>query len=220
MGIGRREFLRLTGLALMGSAFDPLKSVVINDNAYINKKLGILFYKPNNWGFIKIKDFGRLKAEQFMGTGLEESPEEIWEEIGDPVCIATKYFEDTDKNKGIFSPTITLNVTPKTELNELEHYSFEEIIELSHYGISQLLKDFKVIKTYKPYYISNCKFYETDSEYMFEHVDLVGQLKVELKSLTAIHNGFYYDFNFHQSISQNQTAHKEFDEFKKSIKLI
>ena len=59
MGIGRREFLRLTGIALIGTAFDPLKAVVINDNAYVNKKLGILFYKPNNWGFIAVKDFGK-----------------------------------------------------------------------------------------------------------------------------------------------------------------
>jgi hypothetical protein len=37
MGIGRREFLRLTGLALAGLAVDPLKTVAVNDNAYVNK---------------------------------------------------------------------------------------------------------------------------------------------------------------------------------------
>ncbi len=48
MGIGRREFLRLTGLALAGLAIDPLKAVAINDNIYVNKKLGILFKKPSD----------------------------------------------------------------------------------------------------------------------------------------------------------------------------
>jgi threonyl-tRNA synthetase len=45
-------------------------------------------------------------------------------------------------------------------------------------------------------------------------------LKVELKVLKAEHNGFYYDFNCHQSKAQNQLASIEFEEFKKSIKLI
>ena len=38
--------------------------------------------------------------------------------------------------------------------------------------------------------------------------------------LRAEHNGFYYDFNCHQSKTQNQYADKEFEEFKKTIKLI
>ena len=46
MGIGRREFLRLTSIALVGLATDPLKAVAVNDNVYVNKKLGILFHKP------------------------------------------------------------------------------------------------------------------------------------------------------------------------------
>jgi hypothetical protein len=45
MGIGRREFSRLTGFA-----FDPLKAVAVNENAHVNKKLRILFYKPKDWG--------------------------------------------------------------------------------------------------------------------------------------------------------------------------
>ena len=48
MGIGRREFLRLTSIALTGLAIDPLKAVAINDNIYVNKKLGILFEKPKD----------------------------------------------------------------------------------------------------------------------------------------------------------------------------
>lgn len=220
MGIGRREFLRLTGLALAGLTIDPLKAVAINDNAYVNKKLGILFYKPQDWGFIAVKDFGRLKSGQIIGEGLDITTDEIWEELGDPVCVATKYYQDRPELKGIFSPTITLNITPKKELENLGHETFEELIDMSHYGVSTILKDFKVTKSYEPYYISDCKFYEFDAEYMFEHVEAETALKVELKVFKAEHNGFYYDFNCHQSKAQNQFADKEFDEFKKSIKLI
>jgi hypothetical protein len=48
MGIGRREFLRLTSISLAGLATDPLKAVATNNNIYVNKKLGILFEKPSD----------------------------------------------------------------------------------------------------------------------------------------------------------------------------
>ncbi len=220
MGIGRREFLKLSGLALAGLTIDPLNAIAVNDNAYVNKKLGILFHKPKNWGFIAVKDFGKIKSEQIIGEGLEDSQEEIWEELGDPICIATKYYKDKPEYKGIFSPTITLNITPKEELEDLGHQTFEELMELSEFGTSMILKDFQVIKKYEPYFISNCKFYEYDAVYLFEHVEINKPLKVELKVLKTEHNGFYYDFNCHQSKAQNQLAFKEFEEFKKSIKLI
>lgn len=220
MGIGRRQFIKLSSLALAGMTIDPLNAVAINDNVYVNKKLGILFNKPENWGFIAVKDFGKIKSEQIIGEWLEDSTEEIWKELGDPICIATKYYEDKPENKGVFSPTITLNITPKEELEDIGHETFEELMEMSEFGTSMILKDFKVIKKYESYFISNCKFYEYDAEYLFEHIEISEPLKVELKVLKAEHNGFYYDFNCHQSKTQNQLADIEFEEFKKSIKLI
>ena len=218
MGIGRRQFLKFASAALIGIAVDPLQSVIINKNAYVNRKLGIMFQKPSKWGFLNVKDFGRLKNEQILGNGWNDNKEEVWKEIGEPICIATKYYQDLPEHKGVFSPTITLNVTHKSELDDIE--SFEELIELSELGVSQILEQFKVIKRYEPYKISGCKFYEYDAEYLFEHVELDRPLKVELKVLKAEHENFYYDFNCHQSITANQTAHKEFEAFKKSIKLI
>ena len=220
MGVGRKEFLRLIGLALVGLTIDPLKAVAVNDDAYVNKKLGILFYKPKDWAFVAVKDFGKLKSAQIIGEGFEKTPDQIWNELGDPVCVITKYFEDKPELKGIFSPTITLNITHKSELEDLGIDTFEELMQMSHYGTSQILKDFKIIKSYEPYTISNCMFYEFDAEYMFEHIEIESPLKVELKVLKCEHNDFYYDFNLHQSKSQNQSADKEFKNFISTIKLI
>lgn len=220
MGLGRNEFLRLMTLALSGIVVDPSKAVVTNNNFYINKKLGVLFQKPSSWGFIHVKDFGKLKDQQILGNGWNELKEDVWRDLGDPICLATKYFDDKPEYKGIFSPTITLQVTPLTELADFGHESFEELIAMSEYGISQILKDFKVLKRHDPYFISGSKFYEFDSQYLFEHMEMNEPVLVELKTLKTEHNGFYYDFNCHQSISQNQIAHNEFEEFKQSIKLM
>ncbi len=220
MGIGRRNFLKLSSLALAGLTVDPLQAVVTNNNVYINKALGILFYKPKGWGFINVKDFGELKDKQILGNGWEVSKKEVWEELGNPICVATKYFQDLPEYDGIFSPTITLNITPKSEFDDLVIENFEELIELSASGASQILKDYRILKKYDPYKISGCIFYEYDAEYLFEHVELDKPLKVELKVLKAEHNDFYYDFNCHQSKDAGQTAIQEFELFKKGIKLI
>lgn len=220
MGIGRREFLRLTSIALVGIAIDPSKAVIVNDNIYINKKLGIIFNKPSGWEFISVKDFGKLKNVQKIGEGLDLTTDEIWNELGEPICIATKYHSNNPYYKGIFSPTITLNICPKKEIEDDDFETFEELLELTESATSSLLKDFKITKKYNPYYINNCKFYEFDAEYLFEHVEIKDPLKVELKVLKAMHNGFYYDFNCHQSKNQGQIADKEFEDFKKTIQLL
>ena len=220
MGIGRGEFLRLTALALAGLAVDPLQAVVTTDEVYVNKKLGILFHKPSLWTYVSVKDFGKLKDAQILGNGWDEYKDEVWQELGEPICVITKYSQSKPQFKGIFSPTITLNITPKKELENFGVDTFEELIGMSAYGVSQLLKDFTIIKSYEPYLISGCKFYEFDAEYTFEHVEMENPVKVELKVLKAEHNDFYYDFNCHQSSAQNQTAYREFEELKKSIQLI
>lgn len=207
-------------MALVGLTIDPLRAVAVNDSVYVNKKLGILFHKPQDWGFVAVKDFGKIRNDQIIGEGLEDTAEEIWEELGDPICIATKFYQDRPEYKGIFSPTITLNITPKEELEDLGFETFEQLMEMSAYGTSMILKDFQVTKEHDPYLISNSKFYEYDAEYLFEHTEISEPLKVELKVLKTEHNGFYYDFNCHQSKTQKQFADKEFEEFKKTIKLI
>lgn len=220
MGIGRRNFIKLSSLALAGLAVDPLQAVVVNNNAYVNKKLGVLFYKPDQWGYIQVQDFGQLKEKQILANGWEHSKDEVYESMTDPICVITKYYEDLPEYEGIFSPTITMNIEHKSELEEYANADFELIRNLSEMGVTSLLKDFEVVKRHEPYLISGCKFYEYDATYQFEHVELDGSIKIELNVLKAEHNDYYYSFNLHQSAEVDQTAKKEFDAFKKSLRLI
>ena len=205
---------------MAGYAVDPLKAVSLYDNVYLNKKLGIMCSKPEGWGYIHVQDFGELKSKQIIGELLEETSSEIFEALEDPICVMTKYFVDTPENIGLFSPTITVNVTPKEEMASQGYVTIEDVIWASRIGVSNILKDFKVIKEYDPYELSKCKFYEFDAEYVFEHLELESPLKVELKVFKAENNGYYYDFNCHQCRAQNEVADAEFEAFKQSIKLL
>lgn len=217
MGIGRREFLRFTSIALAGLAINPLQAVITNENIYINRSLGIMFEKPSDWIYVDVKDFGSIKNDQVLGNGIDDI--DIDFEFSDPICIITKYpINDDYKEK--FSPTITVHLIKKDDLIEVGCSTFEEMMIGSEEAIGMYLKDFQVNRRYNPYFVSGCKVYELDSTYTFVSKSLKAPVKVELKTMRTEHNDYYYDINFHQSYEWNEIAENEFISFKNSLKLI
>lgn len=219
MGIGRREFIKLSSLALAGLTFNPLQAVITNQNFYINRKLGILFFKPASWHFISIKDFGEVKSKQILTNEIDIN--DLYNDIDDyPICLITKYSPTNEKYKKIFSPTISVTVTPKSDYEEYSIYTLEELFELAIIGAQNIHDEFEIINRPDPYIISGCLFYEFDAEYLFNHVDLEKPIKAELKSIKTEHNNLIYEFDFHQCKAQNQTAEREIKEFIKSINFV
>ncbi len=220
MGLGRKEFLRLAGLAIIGLSIDPLKAVAVNKNYYVNKKFGIILEKPDTWDFVAIKDYGRLLSEQILPEEIEITKNEIFEELGQPAFIITKYWQDMPELKRKFSPTISAYINHKSEL-DFEYGSFEELIELSGIGTSTLLKDFTQTEVEGPFTISNCKAYIRKATYSFEHVELNGRsIHTNLKVVIIEHNDFYYYINMHDSDEVNENTQKEFDAFIETIRLV
>ena len=218
MGLRLRKFLQLIKNPFVG-LINPLRAVSIQGDAYSNKKLGIYFEKPAGWEFVGVKEFGNIRDAQILENGWEDKKEEVWEELGDPICLATKYDQDLPENHGVFSPTVTLHVTHRSELGDVEFDSFEELIELTACGTAHLLKDFRIVKRYPIFFQSGCQFYEHDVEYLFEHIDLPKPIPAEIKVIKIEHNNLYYDFNCHQCKFQGEVAEREIEKLKKSIKL-
>ncbi len=212
--------MRMMGAALAGMALDPLQSVITHHNSYVNKRLGIMFDKPEGWGFIEVKNFGQLKENQILGSGHFDHMEEVWEEIDDPICIATKFPDDLNGLDPVFSPTITLHVTHRDEMGELHDADFQTLMALSEMGVSMMLRDFKVIHRHEPVEISGYPFYTYDAEYRFEHVAISEPLPVSLRVLKARQGDFFYDFNCHHAPLSGQSAESEFAAFEKSIVLL
>lgn len=219
LGVGRREFLRLAGLALAGLVVDPRKAVAVNNNYYVNKKFGIMLEKPESWGFVAVKDYGRLLDEQILSDGFGVSKDDVRDILGEPAFIITKYWQDMPDYKGKFSPTISAFINHKSEL-DFEYDSFEELIDLSGIGTSAILRDFEEIGVEGPLRISGCRSYIRKATYSFEHVDLVAAIKTNLKVVIIEHNDFYYYINMHDSNEVYENAQKEFDRTIKSIRLV
>lgn len=219
MGIGRREFLRLTSLALTGLTLDPHKSIAINRNYYVNKKHGIILKKPDGWDFIAVRDYGRLADEQILPKNEAFTKEEILDIVGEPAFVITKYYQDTPEFKGKFSPTISAFIHHKSEI-DFGYDSFENIIRLSGIGTGEILKDYIETAVEGPFSISNCKTYIRRATYSFEHVDLIGSIKTNLTVVMIEHNDFFYFINMHDSDQVNENASTEFESCTKKIRLI
>ena len=205
---------------MAGATVAPNVAVAVNDDYYINKKLGVIFSKPNNWGYVALADYGKLKDQQILSNIHEDDLEDFWETIGGPTCMITKYHQDLSEHKGIFSPTIQFFVNHKSEVDDIQYDSFEEFIQKSRIGTSLFLKDFEVLHDKKPYEVDGCLFYEYDGQYTFEHQELTSPIQVRLNVVIVEHNNFYYYINMHDCPEQNQTAEEEFHFFKRSLKMI
>ena len=219
MGLGRREFLKLTSIISTGFLINPFKAVITNNDTYLNKKLGIAFNKPPGWYFLNMKDFGDLEDKQVFQLDVENINEVEWDD-NDPICVITKYDNESKSNDGRFSPAIVVDATPKSIYEELGVENFEEFVKSSEYNTSKILKKYKVIKRYAPYEIYGVKTYEVDIRYIFEHQDLKRGFTAEYKSIKFEHNHLYYEINMHFSSFQNEYAEPEYRNFIKSIKLL
>ncbi|XOV68284.1 MAG: hypothetical protein ACFHU9_03720 [Fluviicola sp.] len=220
MGVGRREFLKLMAIASAGVTMAPKTAVAVNDDYYINRKLGVIFSKPKNWGYVALTDFPDLQEKQIISNVPTEEQAEVWETLGGPACMITKYFEDLPEYKGVFSPTIQFFVNHKSEFDDIEYNSFEELIDQSGIGTAYFLKDFERIGNRKSYDVDGCTFFEHEARYTFEHIELSEPISVRLQVIMIEHNNFYYFINFHDCPEQNQTATEEFKNFKKSLRMI
>jgi hypothetical protein len=220
MGVGRRDFLKMMSVAMAGLTISPQAAVAINEDYYINKKLGIIFEKPQGWGYVALADFGMLKDKQIVSNIPDEERNELWETIGGPACLITKYYQDKPEYRGVFSPTIQFFVNHKSEIEGVHYENFEDLIHQSRAGMAHILKDFEVLEEKEPYTVNGCLFYEYDGKYIFEHVELDGPLEVRLNVVIVEHNNYYYYINMHDCPKQNETAQEEFRYFKKSLRMI
>ena len=227
MGIGRRKFLQFLSISLAGLVIDPLKAVAINSDYYVNKKFGFLLTKPKGWDFVSVKDFGKLQVDQVLSDEFEPNKNEVWQEIGDPVLVITKYGLDIPEFNDKFSPTITVFISHKKDVldeddEDYDEYvdDFEKIVGMVDYGTSKLFKDYKSIKNITPYSLSNCNGFESIWTWTFESIEHQKSYLCKTWSILIEKGDYFYSFNMIDSQEANEIETAVFETFVKSIKVI
>lgn len=91
MLVGRRDFLRLLGVAAAAAALAPSSHLAPAGDAYANPRLGLRFVKPPGWYFLSTVDFVAAKQHQV----LDDPPPAVLADLDDPerlpIVVVSKF---------------------------------------------------------------------------------------------------------------------------------
>lgn len=217
---GRRNFLKVTATALAGLTINPLQAVTTNDDFYVNRALGLAFYKPKGWYFINIQDFDELTEKLSLAEEWSGNENLVWENTGEPICLISKLDQKDKANKGRYSPTIAVWAHPKSDYDELDFQNLEEYADTMIHYRSGFVEAPEIIGKQELNEVNGIPIIEYDWEYTMQHNELPDPLRLQVKMLFAEHSSYYYCFDLIDCKEANQIAIDEFWKLRQQITLI
>jgi len=212
MGIGRREFLKFAGMVLGGIVLDPLETIAVNGDYYVNMRLGLGFEKPRGWAFQVFKDFGAQLQGQIVENVHPEDEEAFRkDQTSTMVAVISKY---DDKFHG-FSPSITVF---KNEEDRADFGSLDELVDASLNGFSSLLKDFTVVDEPAPHRLSNCTCIRLKSRWLFQHQKITSTV-IDDETLVIDQDPLLYTVHLYDAPSIGEETQGEFRHFVRSLRI-
>ncbi|MBA6337501.1 hypothetical protein H4J57_09840 [Colwellia sp. BRX8-7] len=209
MGIGRRKFLKLFGAVIATAATNPLQAVIINDDLYINRTLGLAYKKPLGWHFLSLESFADIKEKQQL---LDSDTTEILKTGDDPIAIISQYPESS----GItFSPSITIYVE---NFELLEGENLQQLVSTLSETYSKALVDYQFIESPKAILVSDCEAAEYVSTFI--HQQEGKEALCRHKSIVIVRDSQMYTVNVFDYPELGRTIDEEYLEFKDAFKLV
>jgi len=192
--------------------------IEIVDNIYQNKLFNISFEIPQGWHVVQLEKFNEIARKQKFKDSAEFLKEYLYDSIGFPCCIITKYDPDSDLYDGIVSPTINFSISPRE--NEEPNISLKEYALLLDIDEDEsILNNFRVLEVGDVFQHAGYNHVYVETEYLFEHPELESPVMVEMTVLNVEYGDFFLDFSMTQCKSQGEIADVEFKLFFDSIML-
>lgn len=199
-------------MVLGGIILDPLETIAVNGNFYINMRLGLGFEKPDGWHFDAFKDFGALLKGQIVeGIPPEDEEEFRKDQTSTLLAVISKY----DLQYPAFSPSITVF---KNEEDRADFESLDDLISNAIIGFSSLLKDYTVLSQPEPLQLSNCQCIRLKSRWIFQHERMPSTL-IEDETLIIDQDPVLYTIHLYDAPSIREVAQPEFENFVGSLRL-
>jgi len=199
--------MKMAAVAAAAIATSRLQSVLVDDDLYINQRLGVAFRKPANWGYASIKQFKIIRDEYSIAVHSEVLNEEMrdWDL---PILTITQ----CPLNERI-GPSIVVYVE-KNELEEGESlFSVMPLLQDYH---ASMFKGYSRVGNYRAGQVSGCESVEYVSKFIYERRS--GEsFWVRNRSLCSVRGMLMYTMHMMDMPEQGINAQEEFDRFEQSI---
>lgn len=216
MGIGRRAFLEFVTTAVGGLILDPMKTIAINGNYYVDTRLGLGFVKPDSWFFEKDQDFStKLKGQIFEGfeLGTDEEEEFRRDQASTLVATISKY----DSMSLRFGPSITI-FKNQEDYERLKPINLVDILDRFVESNRCLLRNYEVIESPNHYEVSCCASLRFKSRWIFEHRDIEPVL-INDQTIVIDQGSTLYTIHLYDSPYTGEDGSNHFSHFVENLHL-
>jgi hypothetical protein len=209
-GLGRRGFLQLFGGVIASAAVTPVASVVLSDDLYVNRRLGLAFTKPAGWAYESLKTFTDLRDEYELASVDPDLEKEL--KTGQlPIAVVSQ------------SPVRTTLGASFTVYVEEHSFESDETLLGSFPSLvgyfQQLFRGFEVTSDPVLKRVSGYDSIDYTSRFIFQ--DSRGSLGyVRHRSLVTVRTPLLYTFNMLDIPSKEIDVARTFDQLVESIKYV
>lgn len=210
MGIGRRDFLRMFGSTLATLSALPSPAVAVEDDLYLNRALGLAFWKPRGWHFADIRDMGTMARGQLLAID-DPAVRELWSSA-EALPLVTMTRQPLGEGAGRFGSGISvcLDRQAPDAIAPLD----AAIDDLAN--VQRIVRDPKVLATPASAVISASPGARYDLESLFEHEQLATPTRVRMHVLVVQQDDRCFSFRMYDAPDQPV----DFARFEESIRIL
>jgi hypothetical protein len=214
MGIGRRDFLKFVAAALGGLAVDPIRTIAVNGDYYVNARLGLGFIKPSEWAFDAFQDFApNLEGQILHCLQPDDADEFRRDQASTLVATIVKRIDSVPR----FSPAITV-FKNQEDYEIIQSKSLEEIALDGVEVWKRLVKNCEVLESPSQCQVSRCHSIRFKCRWVFEHRE-IQPILIEDETLLIDQGSVAYTIHLYDSPSTGDATPKEFARFKESLRI-
>lgn len=206
--------MKFVATALGGLLVDPIRTIAVNGDYYVNTRLGLGFIKPSKWAFDAFQDFATKLEGQIvrdLQPGTEEEEEFRRDQASTLVATISKYGDAIPR----FSPSITVFKNPE-DYEILRCESLEQIALDAIDGWTELLKDYQVVEQPSRCEISRCASIRFKSRWVFEHRE-IQPIVIDDETLVIDQGSVLYTIHLYDSPATGDATPNEFTQFRESL---
>lgn len=209
------------GSALASLAVTRSSAVLIRDEDYINRKLGIAFRKPDGWVFSDVLKMGEIAKGQLLKLNDPELLEEFAPDRSLPVLTISRELLSAQATR--FTPGINIFLTRLS--SELKQSGFElqapfESVTDDIESNQLLLSEFEITTHPKSCLLSECDAADYTATFLFEHANLARPVPVRMRTVCIHQDPAFYTIRMYDAPKNRSADTVDYEQFLQNVRMV